>query len=61
MEAGCGGSTIAARIVETLPDGYHLLVGKDIDALDEFAGKIEMAIALSILLTFVLGVLPASS
>jgi len=23
---------------ETLPDGYHLLVGKDIDDLDQFAG-----------------------
>jgi signal transduction histidine kinase len=40
---------------ETLPDGYHFLVGKDIDDLDEFAEKIEIALALSILLTFVLG------
>jgi len=40
---------------ETLPDGYHLLVGKDIDDLDEFAGKIEIALALSALFTFVLG------
>jgi len=40
---------------ETLPDGYRLLVGKDIDDLDEFAEKIEIALALSILLTFVLG------
>jgi signal transduction histidine kinase len=42
---------------ETLPEGYHLLVGKDIDDLDEFAEKIEIALSLSILLTFVLGVL----
>lgn len=42
-------------VFETLPDGYHLLVGKDIDDLDEFAEKIEIALALSILLTFVLG------
>jgi signal transduction histidine kinase len=39
----------------TLPDGYHLLVGKDIDGLDEFAEKIEIALSLTILLTFVLG------
>jgi methyl-accepting chemotaxis protein len=39
----------------TLPDGYHLLVGKDIDGLDGFAGKIEIALSLTILLTFVLG------
>jgi signal transduction histidine kinase len=41
---------------ETLPGGYHLLVGKDIDDLDEFAEQIEIALGLSILLTFVLGV-----
>jgi signal transduction histidine kinase len=40
---------------ETLPDGYHLLVGKDIDDLDEFAKKIEIALALSVLFTFFLG------
>jgi signal transduction histidine kinase len=40
---------------ETLPEGYHLLVGKDIDDLDEFAEKIEIALSLSILLTFFLG------
>jgi signal transduction histidine kinase len=39
----------------TLPDGYHLLVGKDIDGLDAFAEKIEIALSLTILLTFVLG------
>ena len=39
---------------ETLPDGYHLLVGKDIDDLDGFAQKIEIALALAILLTFIL-------
>ena len=40
---------------ETLSEGDHLLVGKDIDDLDEFAEKIEIALSLSILLTFVLG------
>src|SRR5258708_29690772 len=44
---------------ETLPDGYLLLVGKDIDDLDEFAEEIEIALSLSILLTFVLGVFTA--
>jgi signal transduction histidine kinase len=40
---------------ETLPEGDHLLVGKDIDDLDEFAEEIEIALSLSILLTFFLG------
>ena len=39
---------------ETLPDGSHLLVGKDIDDLDEFTHKIKAALALCILLIFVL-------
>ena len=39
---------------ETLPDGSHLLVGKDIDDLDGFAQKIEIALAWAILLTFIL-------
>ena len=39
---------------ETLPDGSHLLVGKDIDDLDEFAARIKVALALCILLIFVL-------
>jgi hypothetical protein len=30
---------------DTLPDGSHLLVGKDIDDLDEFAQKIKAAVA----------------
>jgi signal transduction histidine kinase len=39
---------------ETLPDGSHLLVGKDIDELQEFSRRIKAALALSILLIFVL-------
>src|ERR1700730_1123331 len=39
----------------TLPDGYHLLVAKNIDDLDAFAGKIKMALAATIALTFLLG------
>ena len=41
-------------VSETLPDGYHLLVGKEIDDLDEFAGKIHAAVAWTIVLLFVL-------
>ena len=41
-------------VFETLPDGYHLLVGKDIDDLDEFAEKIELALAMIISFTFIL-------
>jgi signal transduction histidine kinase len=39
---------------ETLPDGYHLLVGKDIDDLDEFAKKIKAALLGGIALIIVL-------
>ena len=39
---------------ETLPDGSHLLVGKDVDELEEFTRRIKTALALSILLIFVL-------
>jgi len=39
---------------EALPDGYHLLVGKDIDDLDEFAKKIKAALLGGIALIFVL-------
>jgi signal transduction histidine kinase len=39
---------------ETLADGTHLLVGKEIDDLDEFVEKISTALALGISLVFVL-------
>ena len=39
---------------ETLPDGTHLLVGQDIQGLDEFAEKIRTALALAVALVFVL-------
>ena len=38
----------------TLADGSHLLVGKDIDPLDEFARRIGIALALSAALIFAL-------
>jgi len=39
---------------ETLSDGSHLLVGEDIDDLSDFMRKIDTAVALAILLVFVL-------
>ena len=39
---------------QTLPDGFRLLVGRGIDDLDAFARHIMTALALSVLLTFVL-------
>jgi signal transduction histidine kinase len=46
---------------DTLPDGYHLLVGTDIGDLSQFAGKIQAALAGGILLLLVLaGVATAS-
>ena len=39
---------------ETLPDGYHLLVGRDVGDLDAFARKVNTALALVVSLIFVL-------
>lgn len=39
---------------DTLPDGYHLLVGREIDDLDGFMKKIETGLLLGLLLVFVL-------
>jgi signal transduction histidine kinase len=41
---------------ETLPDGSHLLVGRDVSDLDQFAKKIYLALALFIFLMFVVAV-----
>lgn len=41
-------------IFETLPDGLHLLVGKDVKELNLFARKIHFALVLAISLIFVL-------
>jgi signal transduction histidine kinase len=38
----------------TLPDGYQLLVGRDISELAAFAGKMDMALLLGLALIFVL-------
>ena len=41
----------------TLADGSHLLAGRDIEDVDEFVDQIKIALALSILLIFVLAAL----
>ena len=46
---------------ETLPDGYHLLVGRDISDLGRFADKIYIALAFTILLIFVLAAVASVS
>jgi signal transduction histidine kinase len=51
---GRKGGPLLRAAFETLPDGSHLLVGKDIGDLDQFAQKIIAALALSISLIFVL-------
>jgi signal transduction histidine kinase len=48
------GRPLLRAAFETLPDGSHLLIGKDIDDLDVFARQIETALILSILFTFLL-------
>jgi signal transduction histidine kinase len=39
---------------DTLPDGYHLLVGKNVDDLDAFTSKIKVALLCGVSLIFVL-------
>jgi signal transduction histidine kinase len=46
---------------ETLPDGFHLLVGKDIGDLSRFATEIYAALAFAILLIFVLAAVASVS
>jgi signal transduction histidine kinase len=46
---------------DTLPDGYQLLVGRDIDDLDEFAMKIRTALLGGVSLIFVLAGLASVS
>jgi signal transduction histidine kinase len=46
---------------ETLPDGFHMLVGKDISDLSRFADQIYAALALTILLIFVLAAVASVS
>jgi signal transduction histidine kinase len=48
------GRPLLRAAFETLPDDSHLLVGKDIDDLDEFTHRIKAALTLCVLLIFVL-------
>jgi signal transduction histidine kinase len=62
MKSSSGWANFSARengpslraAFETLPDGSHILVGREIGDLDEFAQKINIALALGVLLIFVL-------
>jgi signal transduction histidine kinase len=46
---------------DTLPDGYHLLVGKEIDDLDEFVNKAKTGLLWGVFLIFVLAGLATAS
>jgi signal transduction histidine kinase len=46
---------------ETLPDGFHLLVGQDITELDRFVSKIYAALAFAVLLIFILAAVASVS
>jgi signal transduction histidine kinase len=48
------GQPLLRATVETLSDGSHLLVGKDIENVDEFVRRINIALGLGISLIFVL-------
>jgi signal transduction histidine kinase len=46
---------------ETLPDGSHLLVGNNIDDVDEFVAQIKIALGFSVVLIFVIGAVATAS
>jgi signal transduction histidine kinase len=52
---------VLRAIYESLPDGFHLLVGKDISDLDGFASTINTAIALVLALLLVIASLASIS
>ena len=59
-KAGTSQSLFRAKW-ETLPDGFHLLVGKDISDLGRFADEIYAALAFAILLILVLAAVASVS
>ena len=59
-KAGASRSLFRAKW-ETLPDGFHLLVGRDISDLGRFADEIYAALAFTILLIFVLAAVASVS
>ncbi len=46
---------------ETLPDGFHLLIGRDISDLGQFAKQISAALVIAILLIFILAAVASVS
>jgi signal transduction histidine kinase len=52
--SGAASRHLARALSETLPDGSHLLVGRDVDDLNQFARKIGTALGCGILLIVVL-------
>jgi signal transduction histidine kinase len=59
-KAGASQSIFRAKW-ETLPDGFHLLVGRDIGDLSRFVDQIYTALAFTILLIFVLAAVASVS
>jgi signal transduction histidine kinase len=59
-QQGADRPVLRARF-DTLPDGYRLLVGTNIDDLDDFARKIDTALLGGILLIFVLAAVASVS
>jgi signal transduction histidine kinase len=55
------GQPLLRAAFETLSDGSHLLVGRDVDDLNEFVARIKIALGLSILLIIVIGVVATAS
>jgi signal transduction histidine kinase len=53
-EADASGRAVLRARLDTLPDGYHLLIGKDIDDLGDFTSRIRTALVLGVSLIFVL-------
>jgi signal transduction histidine kinase len=57
---GSGSALFRAR-AENLPDGFHLLVGRDVSDLGRFADEIYAALALAVLLIFILAAVASIS
>ena len=61
LNAKGGGPALFRARVEKLPDGFHLLVGRDISDLGHFADQIYAALVIAILLIFVLAAVASVS
>jgi signal transduction histidine kinase len=56
-----GGAALFRARAEKLPDGFHLLVGRDVSDLGRFADEIYAALALAVLLIFILAAVASIS